>query len=333
MKLFAIPVEQILFDPRNPRTDAADGLEELSASMQGGDLIVQPPILLQDEDVYRVLVGERRVRAAKAAGVETLLCLVQEDGLSALDAHRVRLVENLHRKALNPIDYAAALRVSWLIANAKALGVGEEAEKILANPANSVLAAMPLLKKLLDQAGFVPTAPARTWEVVLDELGVAMSADRRGKLLRVLAVPTDVQEKLQEIEISEAAVRALGKLPEEQQREVTDHLMENPDLARRVRRIARAVNEQDYSVDEAIAEAEGRTFDDEHQGDHEEYPPLSFENDQVVADLVLGFLESANQLVARMTALQQEAPSLLDIPDPWRAYYQQSLAMLQEELI
>lgn len=330
MKLFAIPVEQILFDPRNPRTDAADGLEELSASMQGGDLIVQPPILLQDEDGYRVLVGERRVRAAKAAGVETLLCLVQEDGLSALDAHRVRLVENLHRKALNPIDYAAALRVSWLVANVKALGVGEEAEKILANPDNSVLAAIPLLEGLLDEAGFVPTAPAKTWEAVLDELGVAMSADRRGKLLRVLAVPTDVQEKLQEIEISEAAVRALGKLPEEQQREVTDHLVENPDLARRVRRIARAVNEQDYSVDEAIAEAEGRTFDDEIPA--EDYPPLGFENDQVVADLVLGFLESANQLVARMTALKQEAPSLLDIPDPWRAYYQQSLTMLQEEL-
>ena len=332
MKLIAVPVEKISFDPRNPRTDATDGLEELSASMQGGNLIIQPPILLQDGQAYRVLVGERRVRAAIMAGVNEIACLVQEEEISALDAHRVRLVENLHRKALNPIDHAAALRVSWLVANAREMGEAERAEKILADPEGGVLDAIPKLEKLLDDAGFTPTAPAKTWESVLDELGVAMTSDRRRKLLQVLAIPTDVQEKLQEIEITEAAVRALGKLPEEQQREVTEHLVENPNLARRVRRIARAVKEQDYTVDEAVAEAEGRTFLDESDDDNNDYPPLSFESDQVVADLVLGFLESANQLVARMTALQQEAPSLLDIPDPWRAYYQQSLAMLQEEL-
>ncbi len=329
MKLIAVPVGQIAFDPRNPRTDASEGLNELSASMQGGDLIVQPPILLQGEGGYRVLVGERRVRAAIAAGAEEILCLVQEEEISAVDAHRVRLVENLHRRALNPIDHAAALRVSWLVMNAKALGVGEEAEKILADPQGSVLVVIPRLEKVLDDAGFTPTAPVKTWESVLDELGIAMSPDRRRKLLRVLSVPTDVQEKLQGIEITEAAVRALGKLPEQQQREVTEHLVENPDLARRVRRIARAVNEQDYTVDEAVAEAAGQTFFDEHESDPDEYPPLSFDSDQVIADLVLAFLESANQLVARMTALQKEAPSSLDIPDPWRAYYQQSLAMLQ----
>ena len=332
MKLIVVPIEKISFDPRNPRTDATDGLEELSASMQGGNLIIQPPILLQEGQAYRVLVGERRVRAAILAGVNEIACLAQEEEISALDAHRVRLVENLHRKALNPIDHAAALRVSWLVANAREMGEAERAEKILADPEGSVLDAIPKLEKLLDDAGFTPTAPAKTWESVLDELGVAMTSDRRRKLLQVLAIPTDVQEKLQEIEITEAAVRALGKLPEEQQREVTEHLVENPNLARRVRRIARAVKEQDYTVDEAVAEAEGRTFLDESDDDKNDYPPLSFESDQVVADLVLGFLESANQLVARMTALQQEAPSLLDIPDPWRAYYQQSLAMLQEEL-
>lgn len=333
MKLFSVPVQNIRFDPRNPRTDAADGLEELTASMQEGRLLVQPPILLPVQDGgYRVLVGERRVRAAIAAGAEVIVCLVQDDEISALDAHRIRLVENLHRKALNPIDHATALRVSWLIANAKELGEAEKADAILANLESSVLSVIPELEQLLQDAGFTPTAPAKTWEAVLDELGVAMTGDRRRKLLRVLAIPQDVQQKLQEIEISEAAVRALGKLDEEEQREVTEHLLQKPELARRVRRIARAVKEQDYSVDEAIAEAEGRSIGDS-VADTEEYPPLSFESDQAVADAVLRFLESANQLVARMTELQQEAPSLLDIPDPWRAYYQQSLAMLRQELI
>ena len=66
----------------------------------------------------------------------------------------------------------------------------------------------------------------------------------------------------------------------------------------------------------AIAKVEGRTFFDKEDNNIDEYPPLSFENDQVVTDSVLGFLESTNQLLDRMTALQQEAPSLLDITHP-----------------
>jgi len=332
MEIKIIPLDQIHFDPRNPRTDAKEGLEELAASMQGGDLIVQPPILTLAEKGYLVLVGERRVRAAKASGAEEIVCLVQEDEINVLDAHHVRLVENLHRKALNPIDHAAALRVSWLVANARELGLPEEAERILADPEISVLASIPKLEQLLEENGFTPTAPAKTWEQVLDELGVAMSADRRRKLLRVLAIPQDIQEKLQEVEISEAAVRSLGQLEEDQQREVTEHLLENPELARSVRRITRAVNEQKYSVEEAVAEAEGRALDIEEPDDDLLPDTLDFENDQVVADAVLHFLENANQLVSSLTVIREEAPSLLDIPDPWRAYYQQSLEMLKEEI-
>ncbi|MBT3714345.1 MAG: hypothetical protein HOG15_13420, partial [Anaerolineae bacterium] len=59
---------------------------------------------------------------------------------------------------------------------------------------------------------------------------------------------------------------------------------------------------------------------------------LDFESDQVVADAVLRFLENANQLVSSLVLIREEAPSLLDIPDPWRAYYQQSLEMLREEI-
>jgi len=325
-------LDQIHFDPRNPRTDATEGLEELAASMQGGSLIVQPPILTSAENGYLVLVGERRVRAAKASDAKEIACLVREDEINALDAHRIRLVENLNRKALNPIDHAAALRVSWLVANAREIGAAEEAEAILADAKISVLASIPKLEQLLEEKGFTPTAPAKTWEQVLDDLGVAMSADRRRKLLRVLAIPQDVQEKLQEIEISEAAVRSLGQLEEDQQREITEHLLENPELARSVRRIARAVNEQEYSIEEAVAEAEGRALDIEESDDELHADALDFENDQVIADAVLHFLENANQLVSSLALIREEAPSLLDIPDPWRAYYQQSMEMLREEI-
>jgi ParB-like chromosome segregation protein Spo0J len=332
MNLQIIVLDEIRFDSRNPRTDGAEGLEELAASMLGGALVVQPPILLPQEKGYRVLVGERRVRAAKANGATEITCLIQDAGLNALDAHQVRVVENLHRRALNPINHAAALRLSWLIANAKAMNLEKGAEGILVKE-KTILATLPKLEIFLDKAGFKPTAPAVTWDQALDELGVAMSPDRRKKLLRVLAVAQDVQESLQEITISEAAVRALGKLEEDQQREVTEHLLENPDLARSVRRIARAVNEQDYSIEEAIAEAEGRTLNVEIDEEGEPYEDeLLFEGDQAVADAVLVFLENANQVVAALNQVRESAPDLLDIPEPWRAYYQQSLAMLREEL-
>ncbi len=332
MKLQQVPLAQIHFDSRNPRTDGEEGLDGLIASMQGGELIVQPPILIPARQGYRVLVGERRIRAAKANGAIEIVCLVHEDEINALDAHQVRVVENLHRRALNPINHAAALRLSWLVANAKAMNQGKGAEEIL-NREKSVLDAIPKLEELLAQEGFKPTAPAVTWNQALDELGVAMSPDRRKKLLRVLAVPQDVQKSLQEIEISEAAVRALGKLNEEQQREVTEHLLENPELARSVRRIARAVNDQKYSVEEAIAEAEGRTLGEISEETDESYQDdLLFEGDQAVADAVLAFLETANQVVAALNLVQEIAPDLLDIPEPWRAYYQQSLMMLQEEV-
>jgi ParB-like chromosome segregation protein Spo0J len=332
MQLKTIPLDQIHFDTRNPRTDGTEGLDELAASMQGGNLIVQPPILLLTKKGYRVLVGERRVRAAKVSGATEMICIIQDGPLNALDAHKVRVVENLHRRALNPINRAAALRLSWLIANAKAMNLGKGTEGILVET-KTILAAIPKLEALLDKADFKPTAPAVTWNQALDELGVAMSPDRRKKLLRVLAVAQDVQESLQEITISEAAVRALGKLGEDQQREVTEHLLENPELARSVRRIARAVNEQDYSVEEAIAEAEGRTLGVEIDEENEPYEDeLLFEGDQAVADAVLAFLENANQVVAALNQVRDSAPGLLDIPEPWRAYYQQSLAMLREEL-
>ena len=60
MELKRIPLEQIQFDPRNPRTDGTEGLEELTVSMRGGNLIVQPPILIPTPQGYLVLVGERR---------------------------------------------------------------------------------------------------------------------------------------------------------------------------------------------------------------------------------------------------------------------------------
>lgn len=332
LRLQTIPLAAIRLDRRNPRTDGAEGVDDLAASLKGAGL-VQPPIVVPQGDGYRVLVGERRVRAARQAGRMEIVCLVS-DPLDAITAHRARVVENLHRRELNPIDHALALRVSWLLANAQALGLGEQAQAILGEERPlAVLRAE--LEALLAGCGFRPTAPAVTWEAVLDELGIAMHSARRKKLLRVLAIPPDVQEKLRQLPVTEAAVRALGTLDEPSLRQVAEAIEANPDLARRARRIARAIRDQGYSPAEAIAEASGQFLpaapaENDASLSRDERTP--FESDQAVVEAVMAWLEAANAFQAAMREVRRLAPQTMDIPDPWRNFYLSTLNALREEL-
>jgi hypothetical protein len=326
MKLKTIPLEQIRFDARNPRTDGEGSVDELAASLRGAGL-VQLPIVIEEEGGYRVLVGERRVRAAHQAGLEEIPCLVS-DPLDPIAAHRFRVAENLHRRELNPIDHAQALRTAWLLANAEALGLEKQAGRLMKKqrPLSSLL---PDLERLLAEHGFRPTAPAVTWERLLDELGIEMAPARRKKLMQVLALSSEAQEIVRELPVTEAAVRALTRLGEDDLRKVADAIQENPDLARRARRIARAVHDQGYTAEEAIAEARGE-FIAPNPGEPVLQP--EYEGDRTAQDAVLLFLEATNSLLATLEAVRQIAPQSLDLPDPWRGYFQNALEALRSRL-
>ncbi len=97
-------------NPYQPRQSLSDeSLEELTLSIQAHG-IVQPVIVrrTEDEDVYQIIAGERRWRAARNAGLETVPCIVQEaDDEKAVE---LALVENLQRDDLAPLETAEALR-------------------------------------------------------------------------------------------------------------------------------------------------------------------------------------------------------------------------------
>lgn len=319
-----VRLADIRLDARNPRTDGAEGLDDLAASLRGAGL-VQPPILMSENVGYRLLVGERRVRAARQSGLEEIACLVRGP-LDPLAAHRARVAENLHRQALNPLDHALALRIAWLLANAEALGLRSEAERAMSKD-RPLMAILPGLEKLLAERGFRPTAPAVTWDETLDALGVEMTAARRKKLLRLLSMPRDVQEQLRALPVTEAAARALGRLEEDDQRRIAAAIAEQPDLARRARRIARAVYDQGYSAEEALAEARGEFVPAPR---NEEKQEAAFANDQAAVDAVMRFLDAANQMMAALGTVRAVAPQTLDIPDPWRGYFQDALEMVRE---
>lgn len=68
--------------------------------------VVQPLIVQQDGDSYRIVAGERRWRAARRAGLETVPVIVRD--LSDRQVMEVALIENLQREDLNPIEEAEA---------------------------------------------------------------------------------------------------------------------------------------------------------------------------------------------------------------------------------
>jgi ParB family transcriptional regulator, chromosome partitioning protein len=103
------PVDSIEPNPNQPRRDFDDAsLAELSASISALGLL--QPLLVRPlgSDRFELVAGERRLRAARLAGLTTVpVVLVETDELGSLER---ALVENIHRADLNPIEEAAAYR-------------------------------------------------------------------------------------------------------------------------------------------------------------------------------------------------------------------------------
>ena len=107
-----IPVELIHPNPRQPRQvfDEED-ISELAASIAEVGLL-QPIVVRQvptasgEEPRYELIMGERRLRASKEAGLETIPAVVRDT--DDVDLLRDALLENLHRVQLNPLEEAAA---------------------------------------------------------------------------------------------------------------------------------------------------------------------------------------------------------------------------------
>jgi ParB family chromosome partitioning protein len=102
-----VPITSISPNPRQPRTVFdEDALNELIASIKEIG-ILQPPVVRKvGEGRYELIMGERRLRAAKAAGLKTIPVIIRQTPDNEL--LREALIENIHRSQLNPLEEAAA---------------------------------------------------------------------------------------------------------------------------------------------------------------------------------------------------------------------------------
>lgn len=103
-----IDVTRIRPNPQQPRrVFDADELAELADSLRNHG-VLQPVVVRESADGFELVVGERRWRAAKLAGLATIPALIRDVASRAL--LEVALVENVQRRDLNPIELALAFR-------------------------------------------------------------------------------------------------------------------------------------------------------------------------------------------------------------------------------
>ncbi len=107
-----VPSEAISPNPLQPRQRiAAEELEELAASIREHGLI-QPLIVSQIADAegqrYQLIAGERRLEAAKLAGLDEVPVIIRE--ATPQEMLELALVENIQRADLNPLEQATAYR-------------------------------------------------------------------------------------------------------------------------------------------------------------------------------------------------------------------------------
>src|SRR5262245_24971295 len=101
-----LPISSISTNPNQPRKDFDDNaLRDLADSLRQSGLL-QPLVVRRMGDAYQLIVGERRWRAAKLAGIERVPAVVRDATDS--ESLELALVENLLREDLNPMEEAEA---------------------------------------------------------------------------------------------------------------------------------------------------------------------------------------------------------------------------------
>lgn len=105
--VFEVPIEAIVPNPRQPRENFGSGkLEELASSVRQHGILQPLIVAAAGAGRYELIAGERRFKAAQAAGLKTVPVVVRS--VSDVEKLELALIENLQRENLNPVEEARA---------------------------------------------------------------------------------------------------------------------------------------------------------------------------------------------------------------------------------
>lgn len=105
-QLKELKLEDIIRDEEQPRRDFnPEAIEALAASIKEHG-VLQPIVVTKEEGKYKIVAGERRWRAAKIAGLETIPAIIRT--LDSQNRLELSVIENAQREDLNAIELATA---------------------------------------------------------------------------------------------------------------------------------------------------------------------------------------------------------------------------------
>jgi ParB family chromosome partitioning protein len=186
--LLEVPVNAVAPNPKQPRTKFDDeAIRSLAASIREVG-ILQPVVVRRTGDgTYELIAGERRMRAAKLAGLATVPVVLRDSDDSEL--LREALIENIHREDLNPIELAEAFRALLEELGLKQEELADRVGVSRSHIANTIrLLALPLDVQQLLTDERITAGHARTLLALGDQEGMTALA------LRIAAEDLSVRE-------------------------------------------------------------------------------------------------------------------------------------------
>ena len=187
-KIMEIDVSSIKPNPNQPRkTFDPDALMDLSSSIKAQGVL--QPILVEEiaDNVYVIVAGERRFRAAKMAGLRKIPCIVRS--FSDLQRMEISLIENIQRENLNPVEEARAFSYLLTQAGIKQEELAQRVGKGRSTITNS-LRLLNLPEKMLEglEKGYITSGHARAL------LSVENPADQEVLFSRIISEDLSVRQ-------------------------------------------------------------------------------------------------------------------------------------------
>ena len=170
-----IPIKQLEHHPENPRKDLGD-LSELTESIRKNGIMQNLTVVKNKfvPDVYTVVIGNRRMEAAKAAGMEAVPCVVSE--MDPRTQIATMLEENMQRADLTVYEQAQGFQMM--------MDLGFSAHEISEKTGFSETTVGRRLKMAqLDKKTFQAAVGKQITVEVLDQLGKIESIEKRNELL------------------------------------------------------------------------------------------------------------------------------------------------------
>ncbi len=216
--LMEVPVNAVAPNPKQPRTRFDDDtIAALAASIREVG-ILQPLVVRRAGDGrYELIAGERRLRAAKAAGLASVPIVLRDS--EDADLLREALIENIHREDLNPIEQAEAFRALLEELGLKQEELADRVGVSRSHIANTIrLLALPLDVQQLLADDKITAGHARAVLSLGDKVAMSSLATR------IAAEDLSVRQ-------TEEVVRRFVEAPEQaaDKKRVAESIIEQPD--------------------------------------------------------------------------------------------------------